>query len=84
MGHAASEVEVFIRIEGVIDRQKEKARLEKKVQEAGRYLDSIRKKLENPSFRRNAPEELVAEEEGKLQEQEGLLKTLREHYELFQ
>ena len=84
VGHAASEVEVFIRIEGVIDRQKEKARLEKKVQEAGRYLDSIRKKFENPSFRRNAPEELVAEEEGKLQEQEGLLKTLREHYELFQ
>lgn len=84
VGSAASELEVFLAIEGVVDPEKEKARLEKKIQEIEQYLMSIRKKLENPNFVQNAPEEVVAEERGKLLEQEAFLKTLKEHRELFE
>ncbi len=84
VGSASREFEVFISIEGVVDPEKEKQRIEKKIQNSERYLDSIRKKLENPKFVENAPQELVDEERGKLLETEELLKTHREHLELFQ
>ncbi|MBI4115132.1 MAG: valine--tRNA ligase [Candidatus Omnitrophica bacterium] len=83
LGTAHSDLEVFIQVEGVIDPEKEKARIERKIQECEKYLDSIRKKLENPSFVANAPEELVAEEQGKLLNLESLLKTHQEHLSLF-
>lgn len=84
IGHADSEVEVFLEIEGVIDPEKERLRLGKKIKECEGYLASIRKKLENPHFIENAPEEIVAEERGKLLEAESLLKTHREHLRLFE
>ena len=83
IGHAMQDIEVFIEIEGVVDPGKERARIEKKIQEMERYLESVRKKLENPKFVENAPEELVAEERGKLLDAETLLKTHREHLSLF-
>ncbi len=84
VGHAASEVEVFIQIEGVIDPEKERARIEKKIEETGKYIHSIQTKLDNPKFVENAPEELVAEERGKLLDLEALLKTHQEHLALFE
>jgi valyl-tRNA synthetase len=84
VGHASEDIEVFIEIEGVVDSEKERQRIEKKIQECGRYVDSIRKKLENPKFVENAPEELVAGERGKLLDAEQLLKTHRGHLALFQ
>jgi valyl-tRNA synthetase len=84
VGHASKEFGVFIRIEGVVDVEKEKARLERKIQECQQYLESIRKKLENAKFIENAPEELVAEQRGKLLDLEALLKTYEEHRSVFQ
>lgn len=84
VGHAASEVEVFIQIEGVVDPEKERARIEKKIGETKKYIQSIHTKLDNPKFVENAPEELVAEERGKLLDAEALLKTHRGHLTLFE
>ena len=84
VGTAYSEVEVFIEIAGVIDPEKERARLERKIQDTRQYQDSIRKKLENQSFVDNAPPDLVAEQRGKLQDIDVLLKTLEEHLAIFQ
>jgi valyl-tRNA synthetase len=83
VGHASKDLEVFIKIEGVIDPEKERARLEKKIQDCIQYLETVKKKLGNPSFVENAPEELVAEERGKLLDLESLLKTHQGHLSLF-
>ncbi len=83
LGSAFPEFEVFILIEGVVDPEKERARLERKIEECRKYLQAIKKKLENEDFVRNAPEALVAEERGKLQDLEGLLKTYEEHLSAF-
>jgi valyl-tRNA synthetase len=83
VGHASEELEVFIQIEGVLDPEKEKARLRRKIEECQNYLASIKKKLENPKFVENAPEELVGEQRGKLIDLEALLKTYEEHLAVF-
>ncbi len=84
VGHASQDIEVFIEIAGVVDPEKERMRIEKKIQEVQHYIESLRKKLENPKFVENAPEELVTEERGKLFDAETLLKTHREHLVLFE
>ena len=84
VGTAYSELEVFIQITGVIDPEKERVRLERKIHQTRQYQESIKRKLENQSFVDNAPAELVAGERGKLQDLEALLKTLEEHLTLFQ
>jgi len=84
VGSAFPEFEVFILIEGVVDPEKERARLERKIEECRKYLQSIKSKLENEDFVRNAPEDLVAQERGKLQDLETLLKTYEEHLSVFQ
>ena len=83
VGNAFQHFDVFVQIEGVIDLQKERGRIEKKIEETGKYIQSVRAKLDNPKFVANAPEELVAEERGKLLELESLLKTHQEHLSLF-
>ncbi len=84
VGHASQDLEIFIQIEGVLDPAKEKARLKRKIEECQNYLESIKKKLENPKFVENAPEDLVAEQRGKLVDLEGLLKTYEEQLSVFQ
>ena len=83
VGRATHEFELFILIEGVIDPEKERGRIEKKIEETEKYIQSIRSKLDNPKFVENAPEEIVAEERGKLLDLEALLKIHREHLALF-
>lgn len=83
IGQATQDLEVFIQIEGVVDVKKERGRIEKKIGETAKYIQSIQAKLDNPKFVENAPEELVAGERGKLLDLEALLKTHQEHLALF-
>ena len=83
VGSASREFEIFLLIEGVVNPEKERSRIEKKIEETEKYIQSIRAKLDNPKFIENAPEELVAGERGKLLDLEALLKSHREHRALF-
>lgn len=83
VGSAFSEFEVFILIEGIVDPEKERTRIERKIGECRKYLQSLKSKLENENFVRNAPEDLVRQERSKLQDLEVLLKTYEEHLSVF-
>ena len=59
--------EVHIPLEGVIDLEKEKAKLEEEKERLTGYAASIEKKLSNKKFVQNAPEEVVQTEKEKLE-----------------
>jgi valyl-tRNA synthetase len=68
--HAASAVleggEIFIPLEGIIDLEAERGRIEKEIAHIRRMVDSIRNKLANANFTGRAPGEVVAKEREKL------------------
>ena len=76
--------EVFIFIEGLVDTVKERERIEKKMAETQKYVESLKGKLANEDFVKNAPEEIVQAERDKLADAEKLLKSHQEHLALFQ
>jgi len=51
--------ELFVHLEGLLDIEEERKRLEKQKDEVLKYLASTRKKLENPDFLANAPKHVV-------------------------
>ena len=69
-------------IEGVVDPEKEKERIEKKIGETERYITSLKKKLENKGFVDRAPKEVVEKEKGKLADAERLLNSHQEQFAL--
>ena len=69
---AASVIEgavIYVSLEGIIDIDKEVARLEKETSKIGKELMQISKKLNNDDFLKKAPEDVVA----KVKEKEGVL-----------
>ncbi len=70
--HAATAVagglEIFIPLEGLIDLQVEKERLEKRVRELEKHIDGIKNKLGNANFVDRAPAKVVNREREKLVE----------------
>lgn len=77
-GAVASGVEIYLPLAGLIDVAKEKARLEKDLGEAKRYLDVLENKLGNKSFLVNAPKELVEGEKEKLEVQKEKVKKIKD------
>lgn len=57
--------DVFIPLEGIIDIEKEKARLDKELGEAEMFLSAVNKKLANKSFIDRAPAGIVRDEKQK-------------------
>ena len=53
-------------LEGLIDIEEEKARLQKSLDKLGKEIGGLKGRLNNPKFRDSAPEEVVAEAEGNL------------------
>jgi valyl-tRNA synthetase len=51
---------IFASLEGIIDTDKESARLQKEIDKLGKELNGVSKKLANESFLNKAPEEIVA------------------------
>jgi valyl-tRNA synthetase len=84
VGNAFPEIEVFIRIEGVLDPAKERERLTKKIAELQNWIRSMGQKLSNGNFVKNAPAEVVEAEREKLTDAEKVLQTHEEHLKLFQ
>jgi len=69
---------VHVDIAGVVDVEKEKARLLKELEETGKYFVVLDKKLATGDFVKNAPEDVVAKERTKMAEAEAKLEKLKE------
>ncbi|MCG0278161.1 MAG: valine--tRNA ligase [Thermanaeromonas sp.] len=61
-------VEVYLPLEGLIDYEKEIARLEKELAATRKELERVQKKLANPEFLAKAPAEVVEKERNKEEE----------------
>ena len=59
------EVEIWLPLEGLIDVEKERAKLEKQLETARKDLAKVTVKLGNVGFTAKAPAEVIAKEEGK-------------------
>ena len=73
---AAGRVQAFIRLEGVIDLEEERGRIQRRLDKARRALEGSEQKLANPAFRERAPAEVVSKEEQKAAEAGKLLDAL--------
>ncbi|MCX6781953.1 MAG: valine--tRNA ligase [Candidatus Magasanikbacteria bacterium] len=78
VGFLESGVEVFIDLSGLVDFAKEKIRLQKEIGEVEPYIAVLKKKLSNKEFVKNAPKEIVANENAKLAEAEEMLAKLND------
>ncbi|MBU1613144.1 class I tRNA ligase family protein, partial [Patescibacteria group bacterium] len=68
IGCVSGVMEIFIYAKGIVDFAKEKARLEKEIEDINRYTDGLEKILSNSEFAQNAPAEVVEKEKLKLSE----------------
>jgi len=72
------EVQIFIPLEGLVDTEKEKVRLNKEIDKLSSYIASLSGKLSNKKFVQNAPKMVVEGEEQKLSEAEARMKQMKE------
>lgn len=75
------EVQIFIPLEGLVDTEKEKERLQKEIEQLGKYIAVISAKLANTNFVQGAPEAVVEGEKTKLTEAEARQKQMEEQVE---
>jgi valyl-tRNA synthetase len=71
-------VEIFLPLEGLIDVPRERARLQKEIDEREGDLKRVEAKLSNPQFTEKAPPAVVQKEEAKRDENQAALAKLRE------
>ncbi len=76
-----SGAEVALDLAGAVDTTKEKARLEKEIQELKKYTVGLENKLANKEFVKNAPKEVVEKEQDKLNEVKSKLEKLQQQFE---
>ena len=76
------ELEVFLPLEGVIDRDVERQRLEREIDRISRQLAQTDTKLDNEHFVRRAPQAVVAREREKKEDYEANLEKLQRHLEI--
>ena len=72
------DIEVYLPLEGVIDLDAEKARLEKELDQLQAEIKKTTGKLNSPGFIEKAPAEVVAKEKGRREEQESKLVKLQQ------
>lgn len=75
-------LEIFIPLEGVIDLDVERNRLQKEMKRLENQIQSIQKKLKNEKFLKNAPPKIIERERTKLQEYQTSAEKLFKHHEL--
>ena len=78
IGGIASGVEIYILLEGLVDTSLETERLNKEITAVKNYISTLEKKLGNQEFVKNAPQEVVANEQDKLKQQQEKSKKLEE------
>ena len=75
--------DIFISLEGILDPEEEKKRLRKKIQETEQWIETIRKKVENPSFAEKAPKEVLEKEKEKFADAKKLLVSYQTQFASF-
>ena len=75
----ARDAEIFVPLEGLIDLDAERARLTKEKDRLSKFLLGLERKLANASFLTKAPQEVVARERAKKEEQETALRKIEEN-----
>ena len=70
--------ELFVPLEGLIDLDKERERIQKEIDRLEGFLKSVESKLNNDGFVNNAPEDVVERERDKKEDTETNLEKLRE------
>ena len=73
----AGDIHISIPLEGIVDIEKEKAKIEGKIKNTGNAINAKEKTLANPDFLKRAPAEVVAKEKEKLAELTETLKKLQ-------
>lgn len=73
-------IEIFIPLEGLVDTEKEKERLEKEIANVEGYLKGLSAKLGNENFVSNAPKNIVEQEQAKQKEAEEKLEKLKAQF----
>ena len=81
VGFVAGGYEVYLDLSGAVDLEKEKARLQKEIQNIEPYVKAQTSKLANKGFVDNAPKAVVEEEKKKLAEAETKLEKLKKQLE---
>ena len=74
----AGTVEIFLPMAGLVDLDKERARLQKELDKIEGWMKGCRAKLSNEKFTNNAPEHVVQQQKDLLAENEGTAETLRQ------
>jgi valyl-tRNA synthetase len=69
--------EIYVPLEGLIDLEKERKRIQKEIEKMQGYLKSTEKKLANEKFVQNAPDEIVEKERQKKKDAESNLEKLK-------
>ena len=77
----ANRAEIFLPLEGVIDVEQERARIEDEVRKVEGLLAATEKKLANEAFVSRAPEHVVGKERDKVEQFRDQAETLREKLE---
>ncbi|MCI0715587.1 MAG: valine--tRNA ligase [Chlorobi bacterium] len=72
--------QVYLKIEGLIDIEQEKRRLDKEIERAESFLNSINKKLSNDNFLSKASSDVVINEKKKQEDTKQKLEKLKNHY----
>jgi len=73
-----TDLEIFLPLKGLIDTDKEKARLEKEIGKITQELQRVEGKLNNESFTGKAPADVIEKEKAKQKEYRDMLEKLQE------
>ncbi|MFQ6003179.1 MAG: class I tRNA ligase family protein, partial [Candidatus Zixiibacteriota bacterium] len=83
--HAASVVikdaEIFVPLEGLIDLEQERLRLEKELSKVTALLDKTNKKLSNEDFLKRAPQNIIEKEKTKRENYQKMVEKLNKNLE---
>jgi valyl-tRNA synthetase len=73
-----TDLEIFLPLKGLIDTDKERARLEKEIGKINQELQRVEGKLNNESFTGKAPADVIEKEKAKQKEYRDMLEKLQE------
>jgi valyl-tRNA synthetase len=83
--HAASAVtkdaEIFVPLEGLIDLEQERLRLEKELSKVTAFLDKTNKRLSNEDFLKRAPKTIIEKEKAKREDYQRMVEKLAKNLE---
>ena len=76
-------MEIYVPLEGLIDIEKEKARLNKELKKVESELAKAEAKLQNQSFLERAPQQVIEKEKYKVEEAKGKKEGILQRLQIF-